>query len=123
MNYLMSNRENLAKALININIDGAGYKEGPSAFSFFDLPDKIKHEADKIINEVEGIKEGIQWPQGDHSMFVQSGIPAIAVSSKSFIDNMDKQDITHTPKDNPGIVDCNKLVEIAFAINSLVRRI
>jgi aminopeptidase YwaD len=123
MNYLMSNRENLAKAMININIDGAGYKEGPSAFSFFDLPEKIKLEADKIINEVEGIKEGIQWPQGDHSMFVQSGIPAIAVSSKSFIDNIEKQDITHTPKDNPGIVDCSKLVAIAFAINSLVRRI
>lgn len=123
MNYIMNNQENLAKAIININIDGAGYKEGPSAFSFFDLPDKIKLEADKIINKSEGIEEGIQWPQGNHSIFVQSGIPAIAVSSKALIDNMDKQDITHTPKDNPEIVDCSKLVDIAMAINSLIRKI
>ena len=70
---------------------------------------------------VDGITEGIQWPQGDHSIFVQQGCPAIAVSSKWFIDHMDSQAITHTPKDNAGIVDCRKVVEIAEALNWLVR--
>jgi len=34
---------------------------------------------------------------------------------------MEHQDITHTPKDNPEITDCHKLVEIAFALNDLIR--
>jgi hypothetical protein len=43
------------------------------------------------------------------------------VSSKWFIDNICDQDITHTEKDNPGIVDCNKIVEISMALNTLIR--
>ncbi|MCF7946640.1 MAG: Zn-dependent exopeptidase M28 [Spirochaetia bacterium] len=58
----------------------------------------------------------------DHSIFIQYGRPAIEVSSKWFIDNMDNQEITHTPKDNHDIVDSNKVVELALAINSLVRK-
>ena len=37
--------------------------------------------------------------------------------------NMESQDITHTPKDNPGITDCRKVVEIALALNDLIRLI
>ena len=62
---------------------------------------------------------GFQWFQGDHSIFIQQGVPAIAVSSQWFIDNIDQQEITHTPKDNPSIVDCQKVVEIAEAIYQL----
>lgn len=76
-----------------------------------------------VLNESSGITEGVQWPQGDHSIFVQYGIPAIAVSSKWLIDNMEQQDITHTPKDNPEIVDVSKLVRISRAIESLIRKI
>jgi aminopeptidase YwaD len=42
---------------------------------------------------------------GDHSVFLQQGCPAIAVSSQLFIDNMESQEITHTPKDNLGLVN------------------
>ncbi len=51
-----------------------------------------------------GISEGKPWPQSDHSIFLQYCRPAIAVSSKWFIENVNSQDITHTPKDNIGIV-------------------
>jgi len=54
---------------------------------------------------------------------LQFGVPAIAVSSKWFIDNIADQDITHTPKDNIEIVDCNKIVEISQALNTLIRSI
>lgn len=109
--------------LLNINIDGAGYKEGKSAFSFFDLTEKMQKKAYKILEQYTGIVEGEQWPQGDHSIFIQNGRPAIAVSSKWFIDNINGQDITHTPKDNIGIVDCTKLVEIAEAIALLIKKL
>jgi len=121
MNYIMANHGKFSEMLLNINIDGAGYREGLSAFSPFNLPEDIYRKTTGVITSYPGITEGAQWPQGDHSIFVQYGVPALAVSSKWFIDNMEHQDITHTPKDNPEITDCHKLVEIAFALNDLIR--
>ena len=121
MNYINANKDNFNKILLNINIDGAGYKQGLSSFSLFNLPDEILQKTQIVINQFSGITEGVQWPQGDHSIFLQFGVPAIAVSSQWFIDNIDDQDITHTPKDNIGIVDCKKIIEISQALNTLIR--
>lgn len=109
--------------LLNINIDGAGFKEGLSAFSFYGLPEGIQKKAEAVIGKFDGITEGDQWVQGDHSIFIQNGVPAVAVSSSWLIENMDNQEITHTPKDNFEIVDCRKLVEIARALELLIRSI
>ena len=75
------------------------------------------------MNAFPDVSEGVQWPQGDHSIFVQFGRPAIAVSSQWFINNIDDQDITHTPKDNVEIVDIKKLPTIAKAIKRLIEDI
>lgn len=122
MDYIRKNQENFSKIVLNINIDGAGYKEGKSAFSFFDVPEAIRAKADEMLAKFDGITEGILWYQGDHGIFIQYGCPAIAVSSQWFIENAASQDITHTPKDNIGIVDCRKLIEIAEALNWLLRK-
>ncbi len=116
MHYIGQNRDHFNDILLNINIDGAGYKEGKSAFSLFNLHDAMEKKANEVMMKFDGITEGPQWPQGDHSIFIQYGRPAIAVSSKWFLDNIDTQDITHTPKDDIKIVDCKKVVEIAEAI-------
>ena len=121
MRYLNENRDRLHEILFNINIDGAGYREGRSAFSFYDFPVELKQKAVEVMQKFDGILEGPQWYQGDHSIFIQNGCPAIAVSSEWFTSNMDSQDVTHTPKDQPGIVDCQKVVEIAEALNLLLR--
>jgi aminopeptidase YwaD len=121
MNYISTNKNDFGQILLNINIDGAGYKEGQSAFSLFNLPGEILQKVKMVIRQYSDITEGVQWPQGDHSIFLQFGVPAIAVSSKWFIDNIGDQDITHTPKDNIGIVDCNKIIEISQALNTLIR--
>ena len=123
MNYIMANEGKFNRILININIDGAGYKTGKSAFSFFDLPEDLQKKAEEVLKDFPGIVEGIQWPQGDHSIFLQHGRPAIAVSSKWFIDNIDSQTITHTPEDNIDLVDCHKIVELAEAITSFIQKI
>ena len=123
MNYVMANQGRFSEMILNINIDGAGYVEGPSAFSLFSLPEEIYGKTQKVIGQYPGITEGVQWVQGDHSIFLQFGVPAIAVSSKWFTDNISVQDITHTPNDNISIVDCSKLIEISDALNSLVRKL
>lgn len=120
MNYIATNRDSFDNIVLNINIDGAGYKIGRSTFSFFNLPDTLLNSAKAVIRKHPEIVEGEPWPQGDHSIFVQYGRPAIAVSSQWFTENIDSQDITHTLKDNMGIVDCNKLIDITEAISDFI---
>lgn len=120
MLYIAGNQSRFNEISLNINIDGAGYKEGGSAISFYNLPEELQKITDAVLNGFEGIVQGPQWPQGDHSIFVQNGCPAMAVSSEWFTRNIASQEITHTPKDNPGIVDCHKLIEIARAISAIL---
>ena len=120
MLYLDQNQGRFDEILININIDGAGYKVGPSAFSPFDLPDTIKTSLDSVLNSSGNLIEGRPWYQGDHSIFLQQGVPAIAVSSAWFVENVDSQEITHTPADHPEIVNHDRVVEIARAIEEFI---
>lgn len=121
MLYVQQNMEQFGNMLININIDGAGYYRGGSAFSYFDLPEKLRATVNSVLKHYPEINEGIQWVQGDHSIFVQFGVPAIAVTSEWFMKSIDDQDITHTPKDNPSIVNITSLVDLAHAIADVIR--
>jgi len=123
MKYIEQNQGRFDEIILDIYIDGAGYKEGKSCFSAFDLPVYIREKLDVIIKNHPNIVEGKPWVQGDHSIFVQFGCPAVAVSSEWFVDHMDDQDITHTPKDNPGIVNYERIPECALAIKDLIYRL
>lgn len=120
MIYLEQNQGRFEEILININIDGAGFHEGPSSFSPFNLGERTQQSLDEVLTSMEDIDEGGPWYQGDHSIFLQQGVPAIAVSSKWFLENIDSQEITHTPKDHPAIVNCDKLVDITEALYKLI---
>ena len=123
MLYIKENQGKFNDILLNITVDGAGYKEGKTFFSFFDLPDEMIKVADEVMYRYNGIINGPQYPQGDHSIFVQNGCPAIAVSSEWLIDNLDNQQVTHTVKDNIDIVDCWKVVEVAEALNLYINKL
>ena len=122
MRYIAEYEGCFDEVLANINIDGAGYLDGDSAFSFYELPEELEKRVRGTLSGLSGIAEGVQWPQGDHSIFVQYGRPAIAFSSKWFTENIDNQEITHTEKDNLSIVDYAKIVEVADAIARLVHQ-
>ena len=122
MLYIDRNQDRFHEILLNVNIDGAGYREGKSAYSFYGLPEGIEENANDVFSRFSGLTEGVQWPQGDHSIFTQKGCPAIAISSQWFTENIDSQEITHTPKDNIEIVDRHKVVEIAQALDLLIRQ-
>jgi aminopeptidase YwaD len=120
MKYIEQNEGKFGDIALNINIDGAGYKEGLSCFSAFQLPDNIQKRFNDLINKNSYIVEGLPWVQGDHSIFVQYGCPAVAVSSEWFIKNMENQEITHTPKDNLDIVNYERIPECALAIKDMI---
>lgn len=121
VDYVRKNHQQFSNVLLNINIDGAGYQEGKSACSFFGLPEGFGARAHEMLTRFDGLTEGIPWPQGDHSIFIQYGCPAIAVTSQWLLEHIEVQEITHTPKDNPEIVDGRRVVEIAQALNWLIR--
>jgi aminopeptidase YwaD len=120
MNYIEKNRNRFDTILFNINIDGAGYIEGDSSFTLFNLPAKTESVIRGIIRQSDGLVEGPPWFQGDHSIFLHNGCPAIAVTSEWIINNHEGQSITHTPQDTPDIVDCSKLIEIAEGITKII---
>lgn len=121
--YMEQNAGQFGEMLLNINIDGAGYKEGLSCFSPFNLPENILNILHKVFEDMPEIVEGLPWYQGDHSMFLQNGCPAIAVSSHWFIKNFETQELTHTPKDNLSIVNYERVAECALALSELILRL
>lgn len=121
MLFLEQNQDRFDEMLININIDGAGFHQGPSGFSPFNLKEPVKSKLDELLGNSENLIDGDPWYQGDHSIFIQQGVPAIAVSSAWFIDHVDSQQITHTPADHPDIVNHDRVVEIALAIQQFIQ--
>ncbi len=120
MKYIEQQANHFDDILLNINIDGVGYKEGASSFSAFDLPETIQDAFQTIIKKNTNIIEGPPWYQGDHSIFLQHGRPAIAVTSEWIINNMETQDITHTERDNLSVLNHKKVVESTIGIHELL---
>ncbi|MDR2919640.1 MAG: M28 family peptidase [Tannerella sp.] len=121
--YVEQNAGHFDYIRLNINIDGVGYKEGLSCFSPLELPEDILDALHEVLWETPEIVEGVPWYQGDHSLFLQNGRPAIAVSSQWFIENMECQEITHTPKDNLDIVNYERVSECALGIVELLYKL
>jgi len=118
MDYLCRYGNELGKVLVAINVDDVGYIKGKTAFSMYECPDIISKKTGHIFSSFNGIIRGEQWFRGDHMIFVQKGIPAIAFTAEKMMDLMAK--ITHTQKDTAELVDYAKLVEIASALKELI---
>ncbi len=123
MVYIQKNEKKFDTIKLNINIDGAGYKSGGSAVSFFEVPGDMREKIDSALKKFDTLVEGEPWPQGDHSIFVQYSCPALAFTSQWFLENMDHQDITHTPKDHPDLIDCDRLAELSMALRAIIKKL
>lgn len=123
MVYIARNENRFQEMALNINIDGAGLNTGKTSWTFFNLLPSFENKAREVVQTFQGLTEGKPWVQGDHSIFLQFGVPAIAISSEWLINNLANQDITHTPKDNIEIVDPGRLVELAKAIGLFIGKI
>lgn len=119
MDYLKRYHDEFSKINILINIDDVGYKHGETSYSFYNAPDNIETKAKDQFSQFKGICQGEQWFNGDHMIFVQSNVPSIAFTSQQMPELM--KTITHTYKDVPEIVDCQKLVQIASALSAFIR--
>lgn len=116
--WLDRNAGRLDDILLGINIDGAGYREGDTAYSLYNLPPEIEQVARSVFSRYADIIEGEPWYQSDHSIFIQNGVPAMAVTSQKVFAIL--TEIAHTEADVPENVDPERLVRIAGALRDLL---
>jgi aminopeptidase YwaD len=119
MDYLARYREAFPSILMAINIDDVGYKEGKTAYSFYTCPDELEKKAIEVFKGANGLCLGEPWFSGDHMIFVQNQVPAIAFTAEKMPGLM--RTVTHTSKDTPDLIDSRKLVEIAACLDKLMR--
>lgn len=116
--YLRRYRKTFSAIRLAANIDGAGYIEGKTDFSLYNPPDEVAAQVRRAFPAEEGFLEGQPWYQSDHSIFIQNGVPAMAITSAQFMEL--STHITHTPQDRPELVDPDRLAHIALALHRLL---
>lgn len=116
--YLRANVTTLKDIVLNINLDGLGYVEGATAFSFYQCPPELQNLARRAFTAFPGLIKGPAWYQGDHMIFVQNDLPAVAFTSELMAPLW--SEIAHTPRDLPELVDAARLEETARALHAFI---
>lgn len=119
MDYLKRYGNDMPGIIVVINIDDVGFKQGKSTYSFYACRPEFEEAVEGVFKKHEGLEKGEQWFAGDHMVFVQNQVPAIAITSERMPELL--KTVTHTSADTPDLVERHKLVEIAMALNDVVR--
>ncbi|MFN2201282.1 MAG: M28 family metallopeptidase [Caldilineaceae bacterium] len=118
MQYWNDYAHDFDRIALAINIDAAGYIDGATAYSLYGCHDDLAALSRSTMQGHAGLVEGEPWFQSDHSMFIQRGRPALALTSAKFWHLTSH--VTHTAKDTPELVDAEKVVTVAAALRDLV---
>ena len=121
MQYLERYRDEFHRIRLAVNIDDVGFKHGGTAYSFYECAPELRNRVETVFRGFDGLVSGDPWFQGDHRLFVQSGVPSVAFTAERGAELM--RTVTHTPRDTPDLVEGGKLVEVARAMNGLIRAI
>lgn len=120
MDYLRRYDHTFDRIVVAINVDDVGFVKGRTAYSFYECSDNLQRTTAAAFQDFPGITKGESWFNGDHMIFVQKGLPAIAFTSEQMPELM--RTVTHTAADTPELIDCGKLVELAQALERLVQQ-
>jgi aminopeptidase YwaD len=118
MLYASANAGRFDQIVLGVNLDGAGYYKGTSAYSLYACPPDLAASVRQAFAPYTGIVEGDPWYQGDHGLFLMNKRPALAITSGYAMEILTQ--IAHTPKDSLEIVDSAKLAEAALALRDVV---
>jgi aminopeptidase YwaD len=120
ISYLEQNRGHLGDIVLSVNLDAPGYHQGDASYSLYGCPEPLSSAIRATFSGRAGIAEGDAWYQGDHMIFVQNGVPALAITSERFMEI--ETTVAHTALDRPELVDPQKLAAVALALRDLVLR-
>jgi aminopeptidase YwaD len=118
INWLQANDGRLDDIGLLLNIDGAGYRGGRSAFSTYNLDAQLDRYLESVFAARPSLVRGPDFYQSDHAIFAMQGRPAAAITTE-LVDEMLDQ-LFHAPTDTPDKVDVVLLIDIADAIADLL---
>lgn len=113
--------DDLAGIELVINIDAAGLRGGPTAYSLYGVDECTRKAAAALAAAQPSVVEGPAWYASDHMIFAMRGIPAVAVTSSDF--RTASRGYSHTPADTPDILDYELLEQSAYFIADLIRAV
>jgi len=116
--WLSDNKDTLDDVGLFINIDGAGYREGRTAYSTYNVAANVQSRIDLAFEGRRDLVNGPAWYQSDHAIFAMQGRPALAFTTEH-VDAM-LETLFHAPTDTPERVDAALVVGIATALEGLV---
>jgi aminopeptidase YwaD len=117
--YLARNQGLLDHIVLNINLDGVGYVHGRTAYSVYECSMDLEQRIAWAFATHSGLVVGGAWYQGDHMVFVQNGVPALAITTAEF--ELISRQFTHTEHDRPELVDPQRLAGLALALKDLIK--
>ena len=115
--YLKQNEGKFQEIVLGINIDGLGYAKWKTAYSTYECPPRLKALVEKVFKGDENFLAGEPWFQGDHTIFVMNGCPALALTSEFVYELMNE--FVHTEKDTTQIIDPEKVARTALRLHQL----
>lgn len=118
--WLSDNEGTLNDIALFVNIDGAGYRAGRTAYSTYNVADTAKSRIDLVFEDRADLVEGPEWYQSDHAIFAMQGRPALAFTTEHVEEMLET--LFHAPTDTPDKVDAALLVGIATALEDLIVR-
>jgi aminopeptidase YwaD len=110
--------EHLPKIDLAVNVDGAAYRDGKTAYSFYGCSPEREAAFRRVFQKYRHLEEGEAWYSGDHMIFVQHQVPCLALTSSRMPELLTT--VIHTEQDLPELVSPEQLLEAASALADLV---
>jgi aminopeptidase YwaD len=103
-----------AEVALAINMDGAGYVNGPNTVARFNTSPALTARLETIVARYPALQWTEPWPQSNHSTFSFRGVPALAFSSQGAFN------LAHFPTDTMDKVSVEKLAEVVALVREIV---
>ena len=116
--WLQDNADGLDEIELFINIDGAGYRRGRTAYSFYNVDESVVSTTRDTFSAFEDLTEGPAWFQSDHAIFAMQGRPALAFTTEFVQEMLEK--LFHSDNDTIEQVAPERIVNLAQALADLI---
>ena len=121
MLWYAENHDRCGDIALAINIDDLGMKGTTNHVSFYGCSDEIRAAVTGVMAQHPSVSEGPQWFQGDHAIFAQMGVPAIAMSSSGMVEFM--ATYAHSERDTLEIADAGLMADAAGFVDAVIRAV
>ncbi|HZL04929.1 MAG TPA: M28 family peptidase [Coriobacteriia bacterium] len=121
MLWYAENRDRCDDIVLAISIDDLGMCRTTNHVSFYGCSPEVRDTVLKVATRYPSVSGGPQWFQGDHAIFAQMGVPAIAMASSGMLEFMAKY--AHSERDTVEIPDAALLAEAARFLDEVIRAV